>query len=71
MNTIKTPRVIERGILTSVYKNEIKENVREMKIKSISKIKSSFLNCHNRFESETGLILKVSFFAIAIICMTF
>ena len=58
---------VERGILTSSYKREIKENVRLEKSKSVSKIKSLILNHQGRIESQTGTILQVSLFAFAII----
>lgn len=35
---------IERGILTSAYKREIKENIQNMKSDSISRIKSTIAN---------------------------
>ena len=65
-----TPR-LERGILTSSYKQEIKKNRRPTKLKSLSGMKSLVLNHQRKIVSETGTILRVSFFAIVIICMTF
>jgi hypothetical protein len=61
------PRVIERGILTSVYKQEIKQSISEMKKKSLSRIKSSILNSHDKLQSQTGTVLQVSLFAIALV----
>ena len=69
MKAIATPRVIERGILTSAYKQEIRQNVRELKSKSISRIKASILNHHEKLQSQTGTILQVSLFAIVLILM--
>jgi hypothetical protein len=65
-----TPR-LERGILTSFYKQEIKKNRRPTKLKSLSGMKSLVLNHQRKIVSEAGTILRVSFFAIVIICMTF
>ena len=67
---VSTPR-LERGILTSFYKQEIKKNIREAKLKSVSGMKSLVLNHQRKIVSEAGTILKVSFFAVVIICMTF
>jgi hypothetical protein len=61
---------VERGILTSTYKREIKENVTESKSASISKIKSLIIN-NDSLESQTGTILKVSLFIVAIIMINF
>jgi hypothetical protein len=61
------PRVIERGILTSAYKQEIKQSISEMKRKSLSRIKSSILNSHDKLQSQTGTVLQVSLFAIALV----
>lgn len=67
MKPFAHPRVIERGILTSAYKQEIRENVRYMKSKSISQIKLSLLSSHEKLTSQTGVILKVSLCAIVIV----
>ena len=71
MKSIATRPSIERGILTSSYKQEIKRSIRDTKLKSLSGIKSLVLNHQGKIESEAGTILKVSIFAIAIIFMTF
>ena len=71
MKAIATPRVIERGILTSAYKHEIRQNVRELKSKSISIIKASILNHHEKLQSQTGTILQVSLFAIVFLLILF
>jgi|TARA_B110001454_G_C12442592_1_gene318528 hypothetical protein len=67
------PKVItrpsERGILTSSYKEEIKKSIRDAKVKSISEIKSLIFNHQAKIESQTGTVLRVSFFAIALIFM--
>lgn len=64
-------RVIERGILTSAYKQEIRQNIREMKKKSLSRIKSSILNSHDKLQSQTGTVLRVSLFAIFLVIILF
>lgn len=67
MKSFAHPRVIERGILTSAYKEEIKFNIREMKRKSVSRIKSSIVNSHDKLQSQTGTVLQVSLFAIVLV----
>ena len=62
-------RVIERGILTSAYKEEIKYNIREMKRKSLSRIKSSILNSHDKLQSQTGTVLQVSLFVVVLVAI--
>ncbi len=64
-------RVIERGILTSAYKQEIRQNIREMKKKPLSRIKSSILNSHDKLQSQTGTVLRVSLFAIFLVIIIF
>lgn len=71
MKSTVTTTSIERGILTSSYKQEIKNSIRDSKLKSLSNIKSLVLNHQGKIESQAGTILRVSFFAIAIIFMTF
>lgn len=61
---------VERGILTSTYKREIRENVAESKSASISKIKTLIIN-NDSLESQIGAILKVSLFVVAIIMINF
>ena len=67
MKLASHPRVIERGILTSAYKQEIRQNISEMKRKSLSQIKSSILNSHEKLQSKTGTVLQLSFFAIILV----
>ena len=64
-------RVIERGILTSAYKQEIKYSIRDMKRKSLSRIKSSIVNSHDKLQSQTGTALQVSLFAIVLVVILF
>ena len=66
MKLASHPRVIERGILTSVYKQEIKQDIGEMK-KSLSRIKTSILNSHDKLKSQTGTVLQVSLFTIVLV----
>ena len=65
MKSTITTSVLERGILTSVYKQKIKQSIR--KSKSLSKVKSLLLNHHGKIESQAGTILRVSLFAVVII----
>ena len=69
MKYLQTTTQIERGILTSAYKEEIRNNIKNEKVKSLSKMKSMIFNNHKRIESQAGTILKVSFFMLAIIFM--
>ena len=67
MKYLQTVTLEERGILTSVYKAEIKANIRLEKSKSMSGIKAMILNHHGKIESQTGTILQVAVFLFAII----
>lgn len=67
MKSTAHPRVIERGILTSAYKQEIRQNVRTMKSNSLSNIKTSFLGQHEKLRSQTAAILQVSIFTLALV----
>ncbi len=58
---------IERGILTSAYKQEIKEAIRDMHAESILKIKSKLLSQHESLQSRAGAIVQVAFFAIVLV----
>jgi|KNS7NT10metaT_FD_contig_51_787738_length_2724_multi_10_in_0_out_0_3 hypothetical protein len=60
---------IERGILTSAYKREIRENISQSKRATLSKIKSIIENHHDKVQSQTGTILQVSLFGFAVILM--
>lgn len=57
---------LERGILTSSYKHEIKSNVRAMHSKSLSNLKRRAIRNSGYACCEMGTILKVSMFFIAI-----
>ncbi|QNM84383.1 hypothetical protein H9W90_09195 [Polaribacter pectinis] len=70
MKYTTTTSVLERGILTSAYKQDINRNIRIERSKSLSGIKSLIMNQSN-LESQTGTILRVSLFAIAIIMISF
>jgi hypothetical protein len=58
---------IERGILTSAYKKEIRDNIRNMKVDSLSKIKQSIATHCMNSENNTIAYLRVSFIIVAII----
>lgn len=60
---------LERGILTSTYKQEIRESISASKRESVSQMKSMILDHQNKIESQAGTILRVSFFMVAIIFM--
>ena len=63
--------VLERGILTSTYKEEIRYNVRRIKNASLYRIKNKIKERSASFYSETGTVLKVSIFAIALVFIIF
>lgn len=67
MKSSAHPRVIERGILTSAYKQEIRQNISDMKLHSLSRIKTSFLSQHEKLRSQTAAILQVSIFTLALV----
>ncbi|MEN8857894.1 MAG: hypothetical protein ABF260_07500 [Flavobacteriaceae bacterium] len=71
MKSIAHSRVIERGILTSAYKQEIRQTIIEMKSSSLSSIKTSFLSQHEKLGSQTAAILQVSIFALALVFILF
>tara|TARA_R110001632_G_scaffold179993_7_gene300054 strand:+ start:14312 stop:14527 length:216 start_codon:yes stop_codon:yes gene_type:complete len=71
MKSIAHSRVIERGILTSAYKQEIRQSIIEMKSSSLSSIKTSFLSQHEKLRSQTAAILQVSIFALALVFILF
>jgi hypothetical protein len=71
MKSIAHSRVIERGILTSAYKQEIRQTIIEMKSSSLSSIKTSFLSQHEKLRSQTAAILQVSIFALALVLILF
>ncbi|WP_445748810.1 hypothetical protein [Polaribacter sp.] len=60
---------IERGILTSSYKREIRNNIRNMKADSLSKIKESIANQYSNSLSSTFEILRFSFILAAILIL--
>ena len=67
MKSTANLRVIESGILTSAYKQEIRQSIIEMKSSSLSSIKTSFLSQHEKLRSQTAAILQVSIFALALV----
>lgn len=60
---------IERGILTSAYKKEIRTNITESKRATLSNMKFLIENHQEKVQSQTGTILQVSLFAFAMILM--
>ncbi len=63
--------VLERGILTSAYKREIQQNICTMKAQSLYGVKSRLRSKGTRLSSETGAILKVSMFVLALVVIVF
>ena len=59
---------VERGILTSAYKWEIKTEIRHSHLETLSHMRDVITdNCVSR----AGTILQVSIFAIVLILLTF
>ncbi|MFY0603731.1 MAG: hypothetical protein JXQ93_07255 [Flavobacteriaceae bacterium] len=67
MKSTAHPRVIERGILTSAYKQEVRQNVLEMRNESLSRIKRSIQMQHEKFQSKAAAVLQISLFAIVLV----
>jgi|TARA_B110000240_G_C13269545_1_gene355206 hypothetical protein len=70
MRQLQTLPILERGILTSVYKQEIKRSCRA-KMKSLSEIKSLIINHQGKIASQAGTVLKVSMFLIVFLFKVF
>ena len=62
---------VERGILTSAYKKEIRANISESKRSTLSKMKFVVENHQANVQSEIGTILRVALFFVAIVLFTF
>ncbi len=62
---------VERGILTSTYKREIIQNISESKRATLYNMKSIVENHQENVQSQTGTILRVALFFIAIIITTY
>ena len=71
MKSTVTADSIERGILTSAYKQEIKEAIRDMHSESLLRIKSRLLSQHEKLQSNAGTILQVSLFAVVLVLVLF
>ncbi|TMM32198.1 hypothetical protein FDT66_01670 [Polaribacter aestuariivivens] len=70
MKYLQSTSILERGILTSSYKQEIKKSIQLEKSKSISKVKSLITNHHKNIESDAGTILRVALFMVVIVLIT-
>lgn len=70
MKYLPTVQVLERGILTSSYKQEIRYQSQIEKSKSLSQIKSTIFS-QNNIESNIGAVLRVSLFVVAFIVISF
>lgn len=68
MKTIHTVP-LEKGILTSSYKREIRENIRNMKADSLCRIKDKITNHYVNHANKTATILRVSFIMFTIIVL--
>ena len=63
--------VLERGILTSSYKEELRSNIRATRSKSLSRLKQRIKRNSGYACCEAGTILRVSMFFIAITLIVF
>ena len=60
-----------KGLLNSVYKEDVAYSFSHLKKRSIFKLKSKARKSHNRLCCTTGAILKVTMFAIVILLILF
>ena len=67
MTTLSHPRVQERGILTSTYKQEIRTNVRSMRSQSLSGFKNRIKSNSNSTCCSLSTTLRVSLFFVAMV----
>lgn len=58
---------VERGILTSAYKREIRQNIFSSKRETLSNIKHMIESHQTKVQSRTGTILQVSLFAFVLV----
>lgn len=58
---------IERGILTSSYKNEIRQSIVNSKRETLSNIKLMIENHQAHVQSKAGTVLQVALFAFALV----
>ncbi|AXG69909.1 hypothetical protein KORDIASMS9_02137 [Kordia sp. SMS9] len=63
--TVSTRNFVNRGMLTSRYKEEIKDNFSNMESSSLFRLKQHVRANQHRFMPAAGTILKVSVFVIA------
>ncbi len=71
MKSVANNLVLERGILTSSYKQEIRQSIQSMKAQSLSRVKSRLKKDSSKICSETGTILKVSMFVLVLVALVF
>lgn len=71
MQYLQTTTELDRGILNSFYKQEIKRDIKVKERKSISRIKSLVSNHQGKIESQTGVILRVSLFVATLLLISF
>lgn len=71
MKSSASTLVLERGILTSSYKREIRNNIRSMRTKSLSNMKQRIKANSNRMQCSTSTALKVSMFFVAMVMIVF
>jgi hypothetical protein len=62
---IESSNFFYRGMLTSSYKEEIKEHFSNLRSQSLFRLKQTVKTNQSRFMPAVGTILKVSVFAIA------
>ncbi|EDP97821.1 hypothetical protein KAOT1_21702 [Kordia algicida OT-1] len=60
-----TSNIFNRGLLTSSYKQEIRQNYRNLKSTSLYSLKQTVKTNHHQFMPAAGTILKIAVFVIA------
>lgn len=69
--TYTNANILERGILTSAYKREIKQSISESKRATLSNLKSMIEIHQDQVQSQTATILRVALFFGSIIMVIY
>lgn len=62
---------IERGILTSAYKQEIRTNIRNAKLETLSNFREKIDNYQDKIHNNLITSLKLSFFSLILVLVIF
>ncbi|MCH3881148.1 MULTISPECIES: hypothetical protein [Tenacibaculum] len=71
MKTLSNTSIEERGILTSSYKQEIRNNVRSIRSKSLSGFKSNIKKYNAATCCSLATSLQVSLFFVVLVLISF